>query len=86
MSGTCKDCKWWDRNDKGTEVVSRALKAVEKIAKPCRCPRIREMSGTNYHEVGGTDMAGYEQCPDEYDLDPFRTGPDFGCVHFEANA
>jgi hypothetical protein len=86
MLGTCKTCRWWNRDDHETEWVRDKQDSIPIAQRRCECPKIVDMSGSSASDLpqwrdltsdaaGYTDREGYGA--------HFRTGPDFGCIHWE---
>lgn len=70
MDGRCKTCKWWD-------VWARSKPAGRSPMSPergkCGHPKVGNGNGDN--SDGAMDSEAYGG---------IDTGPDFGCVHWEA--
>lgn len=86
--GTCKDCAFWMRSERvrgewqGLELISHSSPA--NYGK-CECPQFvytRESHGDDLPNVCPGDGLAYGD-HDGYSAD-FRTGEDFGCIHFTA--
>lgn len=70
MTQTCKTCRWWAVNANGNP-SNLPLNA----AFACKCPSLDVAA----HDAWDTNCAGVD---DGYGV--FVTGPDFGCVHYDA--
>ena len=72
MSGTCKDCKWWAPNYSGKDAPMDGPFA-------CRHPKLDHPDSELWDWCNPQDMAAADDGPAM-----ILTGPDFGCIHFEA--
>lgn len=78
--GTCKDCKWWDRNSPDFDEIADSLgNEIDNIVTwGCRCPKI-------LREYGIPERDRPQDCAIVESDEGWciETGPDFGCIHFE---
>jgi hypothetical protein len=91
--GRCKTCRWWEAKptlfDDGP-VVGMTISAlaarpkVELLQRACECPKVVDGSELSDRQKNALppDAAVY------YDFESFQatftTGPEFGCIHWEA--
>ena len=84
----CSTCKWWSGQPhfleyKGEIIVDNNPRPL-RPHMPCGCPKIVDVSRANWDQCDKLplDIAWYSDREDYGAI--FRTGPDFGCVHWEA--
>jgi len=70
MMNTCKDCKHWDLNPTEYSIPANTSK------RECTCPKV---CGETHR-----DEDAMEQWGQDAGYVDIATGPDFGCVHWEA--
>ena len=70
---TCKTCRWWGYKKDGV------ILEYDAVAKACGNQEIVDIEETGYGSVTGSGFGL------DYPVCDLITGPDFGCVHWEAN-
>jgi len=66
--GHCKDCRWWDRWG--------PVKGAPFALGHCHSP--------HFIQEGVIELPNQITASDQYEQSALITGPDFGCVNFEA--
>lgn len=78
--GRCKKCKWW---------IDDASGPSDFLAESKRCmsPKIIDLCDCDLRIDPATIDSSFAEAVDgEQYFSLFRTGPDFGCVHWEQHA
>lgn len=75
MEARCKNCKWWDSENSSLRNNDTFACTNPKLGEYCD---VRERLGADYESASDTLEYEYNEGGSIF------TGPDFGCVHFEA--
>lgn len=74
---TCEQCKWWDK-DPYLVAHHSWSENYDSVVHMCHCPKVTESSDYLAEDV-------LTQCGMDAGYPSTCTGPNFGCVHGEAN-
>jgi hypothetical protein len=90
MSPRCSTCKWWGGNPHILDYKNglcvdecQPTDSVEIPHKTCGSPKIVDTSDGKWDQIKALPLdAAWYSDREDYGA-RFRTGPDFGCVHWE---
>lgn len=81
---TCKTCRWWGVGLKGSMTADAERYDGKVPHQPCGCPKIINAADMDWqeHRRFPLDCASFWDA-ESYSAE-FATGPDFGCILWEA--
>lgn len=80
MTGRCEECRWWER----CIAKDLFLDAPDPLhVGDCSCAKFVYIGDTSSKEWTETPIDGMAYCDYELYQASFKTGAQYGCVHFE---